>query len=679
MFFSKNGNTLTATRQGETLRIEPWGKDSLRVRATRYADFTGRNWALSEEVPASQKQAVICIEDIPPQKQNPEMYSGGQKTASIENGRLKITVNASGVLSFYRDGRLFLREYYRNYVGTESRESRCLKITARDYKPIVGGDYSLTVRFESSDSEHIYGMGQYQHPYLDLKGCVLELAQRNSQVSIPFALSSLGYGFLWNNPGVGTATFGKNMTQWEAKATKEMDYWITVADTPAKILENYTAVTGRTPVMSENLLGLWQCKLRYRTQEEVLSVARRYRELGIPLDVIVIDFFHWTRQGDWHFDPVYWPDPKAMCDELHEMGTKVMVSIWPSVDRKSENFIEMQEKGYLIRTERGSIQTYDFQGDCLEIDVTNPAARAYIWEKCKRNYYDYGIDMFWLDNAEPDYAVYDYDNYRYYLGTALEVTNIYPQKYAQAFCDGIAAEGKEKDMLHLVRSAWAGSQKYSTLVWSGDVPSTFESLRDQLSAGLNMGLAGIPWWTTDIGGFMTDDINDPEFIELLLRWFEFAVYSPVLRMHGDRGPHDIPALSQLDYGGGSLYTGHSNELWSYGEDAFAIMKKQLDTRFALKPYISRLMKEASETGAPLLRTMFYEFPDDPCCWEITDQYMFGSDYLVAPILRAGQRKRDVYLPAGTWKNINDGSVWEGGQTGSFDAPLEAIPVFQKLS
>lgn len=664
MIFSNSNQALVIRHQGELLRIEAWGRDSLRVRATMYPDFTQRRWALSEEPSDNPDDVKIVIDE--------------NSSASITNGRIQAQVNAAGVLSFFRDGVLFLREYYRNYFGTESRESRCLKLIGRDYKPIIGGDYSLTVRFESNDSEKLFGMGQYQHSYLDLKGCVLELAQRNSQVSVPFALSSLGYGFLWNNPGVGRASFGKNFTEWKAEATKELDYWLTVGSTPAEILKHYTDVTGHAPAMPDGLLGLWQCKLRYRTQEEVLSVARKYKSLGIPLDVIVIDFFHWTRQGDWHFDPEYWPDPKAMCDELHAMGTKVMVSVWPSVDRKSENFAEMYERGYLIRTERGSIQTYDFQGDCLEIDVTNPMARAFIWEKCKKNYYDYGIDMFWLDNAEPDYAVYDYDNYRYALGCALEVSNIYPQLYAKSFCDGITAEGREKEMLHLVRSAWAGSQKYATLVWSGDVPSTFEAFRDQIYGGLNIGLAGIPWWTTDIGGFMTDDVNDPEFRELLLRWFEFAVFSPILRMHGDRGPHDIPPLSDKEYGGGSLYTGHANELWSYGEEAFDIMKRQLDLRLSLKPYIEELTKETSRNGAPIMRTMFYEFPEDTKCWEITDQYMFGPNYLVAPILSAGQFEREVYLPDGTWRNLNDNKQYGGEQTVMCAAPIDVIPVFEKL-
>lgn len=666
MQFTNDHQALVITHQNETLRLEAWGQDSLRIRVSEYPTFTENNWALSEALSTSNSGAEIAIDDV-------------THTATITNGRLQAHINAAGVLSFFRDGQLILREYYRSYFGTESQESRCLKIIARDWQPIVGGDYGLTLRFDPNDGEQIFGMGQYQQKYLDLKGCTLELAQRNSQVSVPFAVSSLGYGFLWNHPGVGSVTFGKNMTEWHAAATKQLDYWITVGDNPANIVANYTAVTGRAPAVPDNMLGLWQSKLRYRTQAEVLEVAHHYQSLGIPLDVIVIDFFHWTRQGDWHFDPDYWPDPKAMCDELHAMGTKVVVSVWPSVDRKSENFEEMYERGFLIRTERGSIQTYDFQGDCLEIDCTNPAARKFIWDNCKQNYYDYGIDVFWLDNAEPDFAVYDYDNYRYYLGPALEVSNIYPQLYVKAFEDGIEAEHPGAPRLHLVRSGWAGSQKYSTLIWSGDVPSTFEALEDQLSAGLNMGLAGISWWTTDIGGFMTDDVNDPAFKELLLRWFEFAVYTPFLRMHGDRGPHNIPTLSDSDHGGGSLYTGQSNELWSYGEDAFAIMKAQLKVRDGLKPYISDLFKETSATGAPLLRTMFYEFPDDAHTWTLQDQYMFGPDYLVAPILHAGQRERSVYLPAGQWENVNDHSVFAGSQTVTIAAPLANIPVFKRLS
>lgn len=673
-FQTKNG-VLIAQVNGETLRIEPWGKDSLRVRATMLPEFSGKDWALTEvpeKTEAKAEQFAVDHLEI-------DGSMGKRTSASITNGKIRAVVNFAGVITFYKEEQEILREYHRCYDGTISKESRCLKTVNREWKGVIGGsEYSLNLKFESNDEEKIFGMGQYQQKYMDLKGCTLELAQRNSQISVPFAVSSLGYGMLWNNPAVGQVTFGKNYTEWTARSTKDMDYWLTAADTPKEILENYTAVTGRAPKFPENRMGLWQCKLRYRTQEEVLEVARRYQKEGIKIDQIVIDFFHWTVQGDWKFDEKYWPDPKAMVDELHSMGIKVIVSVWPSVDRKSENFWPMLDRGLLIKTERGALQTYDFQGDCVEIDVFNPETRKYVWEVCKKNYYDLGIDAFWLDNSEPDFGVYDFDHYRYIDGPALSCSNIYPQLYSRVFYDGMKAEGEE-NIVNLLRCAWAGSQKYGNVVWSGDVPSTFEAFYDQLQAGLNMGLAGIPWWTTDIGGFMTDDVNDPDFQQLLIRWYEFAVYSAVLRMHGDRGPHNIPPLDDRDFGGGYLYTGQSNELWSYGEENYRIMKKYYDIRISMHDYIKQLYDEASENGSPLIRTMFYEFPDDKKCWELQDQYMFGSEYLVAPIFHLSEFEREVYLPEGRWEDTRDGKVYEGGQTVLAAAPIDSIPVFKKMA
>lgn len=663
MAFTKTADALIFTKGNETLKIEVWGKDSLRVRSTLETDFTKNDWALTEPL-ESKGNAVITIDDE-------------KKSASITNGKITASVNHNGVLSFIKDNKVVLHEYFRSYDPDSTKESCCTKVINRQYRGIIGGDYKLTVRFDANDDEKIFGMGQYQTPYLDMKGCFLELAQRNSQISIPFAVSNLGYGFLWNSPAVGTVAFGKNLTEWTAQSTKEMDYWITAGDTPAAIVENYTSVVGRAPQMPDNLLGFWQCKLRYRTQEEVLTVARKYKELGIHLDVIVIDFFHWIRQGDWGFDPEYWPDPKAMCDELHAMGTKVMVSVWPSVDRKCSHYYEMAENGYLVRTEHGTAQTYAFNGDCITFDATNPKAREYLWNICKKNYMDYGIDMFWLDNAEPDYDVYDYENYRYQLGPAVAVSNIYPKFYAQAFYDGMKKSGV-KEIVNLERCAWVGSQKYGTILWNGDVQSTFECLRDSVVEGVNMGLSGIPWWTTDIGGFMYGNPKDKKFVELLERWFEFAVFTPILRLHGDRDPHDIePLEKEKDWGGGYLYTGQPNEIWSYGEQAQKIMEKQIKLRESLKPYISKLMAEAHEKGSPLMRAMFYEFPEDKKCWDIRDQYMFGSEYLVAPVLEAGAKSRKVYLPEGKWVEINSKKSFDGGKTVDVDAPIDYIPVFKK--
>jgi alpha-D-xyloside xylohydrolase len=427
-------------------------------------------------------------------------------------------------------------------------------------------------------------------------------------------------------------------------------------------------------MMPEYAMGFWQCKLRYQTQEELLEVAREYKRKKLPISVIVVDFFHWPLQGEWKFDPVYWPDPKAMVNELKEMDIELMVSIWPTVDYRSENFDEMVNKGLLIRTDKGFRISMDFQGNTVHYDATNPEAREYVWDKAKKNYYDLGIKTFWLDEAEPEYSVYDFENYRYHMGPNVQIGNIYPLMYAKTFFDGMEAEGQE-NIVNLLRCAWAGSQKYGALVWSGDIHSNFASLRNQFAAGLNMGLAGIPWWTTDIGGFFGADVTDLKFHELLIRWFEYGAFCPVMRLHGYRWP------LQPQYGttgGATCVSGAPNEIWSYSDEVYAICKKYLELRELMKPYINDRMVEAHEKGTPVMRPLFYDFPEDKCCWENDTQYMFGPDILVAPIMEEGQRQTKLYLPKGAkWTNVWTKEAFDGGQTISVNAPLDQIPLFTK--
>ena len=239
--------------------------------------------------------------------------------------------------------------------------------------------------------------------------------------------------------------------------------------------------------------------------------------------------------------------------------------------------------------------------------------------------------------------------------------------------EGMEAEGQQ-NIVNLLRCAWAGSQRYGALVWSGDIDSSFRSLRNQLRAGLNMGLSGIPWWTTDIGGFHGGDIRSDAFKEVLVRWFAFGCFCPVMRLHGFRAPFGKP-LGET--GGGKQISGAANEIWSYGDEVFSICKKYIALREKMRPYVTRLMQEAHEKGTPVMRPLFYDFPADPTCWEIDDEYMFGPDVLVAPVLYENVRERKVYLPEGTWTNINDGQVFEGGQTITAPAPYESIPVFTR--
>ena len=663
-----DGKKLIREYDGEKLQIEAFGENSLRVRVTRLADFPEEDWAL---LPQPEQHPEICVaenaKEIPVQKVNAAEQVVGD-SAVFTNGKIRATINKAGKLIFETStGKPLLREL-------ESSRHSSLGLHTRELKTMAGGNFKARLQFESDSKEKLFGMGQYQNGLFNLKGSVLELAQRNSQASIPFVVSSLGYGFFWNNPAVGRATFGTNLTQWEAESTKAMDFWITAGDTPAEILSRYMEVTGKPPMMPEHGMGFWQCKLRYQTQEELLSVAREYHRRGIPLDVIVADFFHWTLEGTWAFDPEYWPDPAAMVRELEEMGTKLMVSVWPTVSIHAPDYENMKEKGYLVRSESGVKINMLMIDPTSFVDMTHPGAREFVWNKLKENYYDYGIKDFWLDVAEPEYSSYDFENYRYHQGSVLEVGNQYPMWYAKMIDDGLRKAG-ETEVISLIRCAWAGSQRCGALVWSGDIPSTFASFKIQIVCGLQMAMSGIPWWTTDIGGFHDGDVRDPQFQELLIRWFQYGAFCPVMRLHGNRLPGKAP-MSQT--GGGRCSSGADNEIWSFGEENYQIMKRYIELRESMRPYIRRLMQEASETGAPVIRPLFYHFPEDERAWEIADEFFFGEQYLVAPVTEYLQREREVYLPAGAvWTEQFTGKTYEGGQTVCAAAPLEVIPVFQK--
>ncbi len=649
---TKTERSLSLNFGHENIKIEAWC-GGIRVRAVPIGEIPDRDFALTEKLPPED----VRVSD-----------GGNGDGVFVECGGLRCEVHGDH-LRFTKDGRTLLEEA--SYPWS-------LRLRSRAYRTHAGGDtFSVTVRFSAYDGEVLHGMGQYRDAKCDLKGTSLELAHRNSQISVPFLLSSRGYGFLWNNPAIGRATFAENVTEWYAESTRAVDYWVCAGDTPAEIMAKYADAVGHASPLPESLLGLWQCKLRYRTQEELLEVAREYHRRGIKLDVIVIDFFHWIYQGDWDFDPEYWPDPQAMVDELSSMGTRLMVSVWPTVDPRSKNYRGFADGGYLIRTERGMPAVMDFNGQVGIYDATNPGARKFAYGILKQNYGKYGIDMFWLDEAEPEYTVTDYDHYRHYIGSSLEVGNIYPRMHSMMVYDGQREDGVA-DILNLVRCAWVGSPKYGALVWSGDIESSFREMKVQLRNALNMGAAGIPYWISDTGGFYGGNVNDPVFRELLVRWFQWATFSPVLRMHGDRQPN-IGALAWgTDKGGGFCSSGSPNELWSYGEEVHEILKSYLDLRESMRAYIKRTADESAASGLPMMRAMYMEFPEDAECWRLEDEYMFGADYLVAPVTEYGARERDVYLPAGRWAPLSGGeALVSEGERFRVPAPLGYMPVFRR--
>ncbi|WP_114764507.1 glycoside hydrolase family 31 protein [Vibrio rhodolitus] len=641
----------------QELKIEAWGEDSFRVRTGFNQVKDGFPGAL-EAVSNNGDLTIHHYDD----------YS------EIINGDIKATVNKGGLIHFYRvsDGKLLVKEVA--YLGVD------LPGLHRVLRPAPGGLVTLNQYFSTDDEEKIFGLGQHMNGCFDQKGLVLDLSQENSAVSIPFYYSTKGYAFLWNNPGVGRVELARDRIRWVADACHQGDYWISACKEPAVAMKRYFEVTGIPPAFPDWASGFWQCRLRYTSQEQVLNVARRYHEMGVPLSVIVIDYFAWNTQGDWRFDNKCFPDPTAMVKELNGMGVKVMVSIWPSTHPGSENYKEMRDRGMLLEKVSGLPIGMTFEENNMRdgkpmpvfvtyYDATNPEARQFVWDKAKQHYYDHGIEIFWLDANEPECYPNDKSDIVFHQGMGSAVANLYPREHEKAFYDGMRAAGQEQ-VLNLCRSAWAGSQKYGAAVWSGDVPSTFQALKNHIPAGLNMIMSGIPWWSHDIGGFHSGNIDDPKFRELMVRWFQFGAFSPIFRLHGFRLSN-----SMVSHG---VTGGAENEIWSFGEQAQTILTDYIQLREKFRPYIHQHMELTATTGKPLMRPLFMDFPQDETTYESALSYMFGPDYLVSPVSDYQAREWSVYLPQGTtWRNAWTEEVFEGGQTVQVAAPLEQVPLFVK--
>ena len=604
------GNALYYMRKGELIKITACAKNAIRFQGFPSCREEEENYTLMPLDMACDRQVFDSF-------------------AMVVNGDLALKLNRDGSVSFWKNGEKLLEEQPEMTFDNEYRP--CVSVGNSCWK--------TRVTFNPNENEHFYGLGHEPNNRFDLKGCSFDIRNINAKCTIPYVYSSLGYGFLWNSPGTGSVDLSHNRTRWSSDAARRIDY-VVIAGSPAEVTATLADLTGHAPVMPHWATGFWQCRLRYETQEELLAVARRYHKEGIPLAVIIADYFHWTEQGNYEFDPKYWPDVRAMARELHEMGTKLVVSVWPTINENSRNYRYMSDNNLLIRTERGSDRVFSFYGWQAEIDATNPATREYVWRAIRENYIDNGVDGVWFDEAEPEIYPVHFDNLRFYMGRGDEVGLLFPYYYAKMAYDGLRQAGRD-DIVTLTRCAYLGSQKFGALVWSGDIQSTFQSLACQVKAGLNMAMCGIPWWNTDIGGFYGGDTHSDSFKELIVRWFQYGVFCPVMRLHGNRKRHGEKS-DLLEP------SGDPNELWSFGDENFKILKDLVFLRERLRPYIEKHMKIASEKGIPVMRPMFFDFPKDEICYTLGEQYMFGDDILFAPVVQEGQTEKTVYLPSDHW-------------------------------
>lgn len=638
-----NEKSIGFTMRDKFLVVEPYGKNTVRVRETRNSTFSDEKWTLLEPT------ITECT------------VGGNSEKAVITVGSLSVEIT-----KLWHDYQLV---FYKN--GTEILRTR--KEGDGVFRHIEGNNYNVKAVFESNSNEHFYGLGQEQQDCFDRKGGAYRLVHYNTKSTMPFVYSSLGYGFLWNNAGIGHCELTKNHTLWSCDSAYQTDYLVICGDTPSEVMYKYSLLTGFAPKFPDWAAGFWQCKLRYESQDDLMEVAREYKKRNIPINAIVIDYFHWTEQGNWEFDPELWYDPKGMVCELKQMGIEPVVSIWPTINPKSKNYEVMDDNNMLVRTENGQYGIFDFYGQQTYIDVTNPNTRKYVWEQVKKNYYDYGIKTFWLDQAEPEVFPQQFENLNFYIGNGAQTALLYPYYYAKTFYEALKEECDD-DIAVLTRASYPGSQKFGTIVWNGDIPSTFKALRQSVVSGLSMAMCGIVWWNSDIGGFLSGDIESDYFRELIVRWFQFGVFCPVMRLHGSRQK----TKNQIDRHPNVLEkSGGDNEIWSFGDRNYPILKDLIELRERLKPYIMKYMDIASKTGTPLMRPMFFDFYDDDVCYTIDDQYMFGDDILFAPILDEGQTKRRVYLPNGKWVRTTDKKVYDGNQYIECSAEIDEFIAFVK--
>ncbi len=639
------------------LRLGPLGKNAVRVIATRKEKLELPSYWLDFKSDENYDFVVT------------------NKTNKISFTNYNLRVDFDGKkLSFYNKERLILDEIslrqskVRRTVGIDDHiEIPNLPTSSLAIDPYefidIGEDITRSrLRFVGDGEEKIYGMGGFQEESLDKNNHFIELMQRNSQTVIPTYISNKNYGFIWNNPSVGSAFFGKNQKVWEASDSDIIDYIVFVGDNPKELIEKLTEITGRPPKMEENLLGLWQSKLRYQTKDELEEVYNQYIARGINPSVMVIDYFHWPFEGDYKFDFDYWQGIDKLSEKMEKNGTKLMVSIWPTVEEDSENFPYLKEYSLLLE---GINTVGKVFNDRYVIDFSKEDSREFLAQKLEENYTKNGALLFWADQAEPEMNVYNHFIYEMGGYNMSKLGNLYPNFYLRA------VNQVSGDLPVLIRSAFLTSQKYSALLWSGDVESSFRSMRRQIQFATSVGLCGQSWWTSDIGGFHSGNSDSDYFRELLIRWFQISVFSPILRMHGDRQPH-FPRIGEN--GGGLRTSGSPNEIYSFGKDVEEILTSYISLRLSLKEYISYLFDQASERGLPLIRPMFMEYPNESHSYEENNQYFFGPDILVCPAFEYGQRTREVFIPDMNWIDAYSESPIRKGNN-LVACPIEKIPVF----
>jgi alpha-D-xyloside xylohydrolase len=566
------------------------------------------------------------------------------KSVTLTTPRLKIEVirGDSSILFYDSAGHKLTQENTRTLTPTE-----------------VNGEKTLhSERFANmwDTQEAFYGLGQHQAGVLNYRGEAVDISQDNTNISVPLLLSSNGYGIFWNNGS--RSRFNNRFVHAfyiSSEVADSIDYYFLFGPDFDKIVASYRELTGQAPLFGRWAYGYWQCKNRYDSQQELESIAQKYRDLHIPLDNMVQDWFWWNTMGEPVFNKKY-PDPKGMVDALHKNHVHLMISVWPYFRPGSPVYDDMDKRGFFMA--RTQVQSFHPPGQAL-YDAFNPEARKYYWKLMDDALFKIGVDAWWLDTTEPETEGLETNvlvNHKIVLGNGARYANEFPLLTTTGVYEGQRAASDQKRVFILSRSGYAGIQRNSTAVWSGDVDPNWETFRRQIPAGLNLSLSGVPYWTTDIGGFVSANPDDPRYRELYIRWFQFGAFCPVFRAHGTR-------------------TTNQNEIWSYGPEAQKILAAYDQLRYRLMPYIYSTAWKVTNEGYTFMRPLVMDFRGDTRAQNIADQFLFGPAILVSPVTEPGATSRHLYLPDATWYDFWTGAATSGPRATDSTAPIDRTPLF----
>jgi len=629
--FKQEGDGVVFSMGTGTLRVQVCSESIIRVRYSTTTTFPKRT------------DFVVIKDSWPAAKFS---VQPSDDTITLSTSLLKITVTK-------KDGSITYAEANGGPLVQEANRSmRAERVNGED-----------TYRAESfiniyGSQEGLYGLGQHQAGVWNYRGESVEISQDNSNISVPLMVSSKGYGIFWNN--MSRSRFNNRFANYlylTSEVADVIDYYFLYGPELDKVVAGYRELTGQAPMFGKWAYGFWQCKNRYKSQDEILGVAKKYRDLHIPVDNIVQDWFWWNRKGEFVFNKNY-PDPKGMIDQLHDEHFHLMISIWPFFEPGSSNYDYMNSKGWFV--DKFKYAKPPFHTDAMAVyDATSPEARKYYWDLVNKGLFSIGADAWWMDTTEPETEGQDENilvNHKLAAGSGNRYVNAYPLLDTGAVYQGQRSASDQKRVYILSRSAFAGAQRNAVTAWSGDINSDWFSYRRQIPAGLNFAVSGIPYWTTDIGGFVFGSPADPAFRELFIRWFQYATFNPILRVHGTRNPDE-------------------NELWSYGPDAQNILVNFDRLRYRMLPYIYSLAwKTTSESYTPM-RPLVMDFRTDARAANVGDQFMYGPAFLVNPVTEPASMTRPVYLPQAKWYDFWTGASVDGGRMINAITPLDRLPLY----